>query len=163
MSARIIFFAFIVQTVKFAFCRLYFGQPEAPSDSSNWQINNHFQIFDTCIKQLAEGKDYNEISKQFVPKTESDEIKLAKLGQKTKSQLHKDLRIRVDAALKDFPTDDYLNEVKSELVRKKPEQYNPKSELIEYCNMVDSYIDNLVIALEMEDNCSSDSCDSDGD
>ena len=62
----------------------------------------------------------------------------------------------------DFPTDDYLKEVKSELAKKKPEQYNPKSELVDYCNMVDSYIDSLVIALEIED-YSSDSCDSDCD
>ena len=85
------------------------------------------------------------------------------MGQKTKGQLHKDLKNRVDGALRDFPTDDYLIEVKCELSKKKPEQYNPKSDLIDYCNMVDSYIDSLVIALEIEDDYNSDSCDSDCD
>ena len=82
------------------------------------------------MKQLSEGKNYNNLSKQFVPKSEKDEERLIRLGQKTKQQLYKDLKLKINAGLKDFKEDKYLLEIEIDLAKRKPEQFNPKTVLV---------------------------------
>ena len=115
------------------------------------------------MKQLADGESYNNLSKKFVPKSEKDEERLIRLGQKTKQQLYKDLKLKITAGLKDFKDDKYLLEIEIDLSKRKPEQFNPKTVLVNLCSQVDNYLEDLYVCKDLNNANNDSDLDSDCD
>ena len=105
---------------------------------------------------MSDGKYYNEITRKFVPRTEADVEKLARLGQLTKQQLHKNIIKFVQESLSDFPYDQYLLESLNMLKIKTYDKFNPKSLLVDLCNEIEEYVENLMIDNQIEELCDSD-------
>ena len=117
---------------------------------------SQFQIFEKCLDELSNGADYNEMTKEYVPKTESDVEKIRKRGILTKENLHRNAFKLVCDQLTKYPGDYYLNEVKLTLEKKDQTKFNPKQSLIEFCSQIDTYVENLSIESEVSNLYDSD-------
>ena len=101
--------------------------------------------FKEAIEHLSVGKSYTSLPCNVQPKTLAEEEKIARRNELSKEEMHKQVTGRINDRLKVYTDDPFLLSSLETLKAKKPQSFNPKKVLTEFCSQIDQYIENLGI------------------
>ena len=137
-----------------------YANPGLPFFSSDLKKEMHPQLhnfkrygeekFEEALDHLAAGKGFDSLMCSPQPKTLEEAEKILRRSELSKDDLHQQAMLSVKEALLMNSSDQFLLSAKIELMNKKAHSFNPKKSLIDYCNKIHQYIENLNVSVVKE-------------
>ena len=107
-------------------------------------------MFVKNIEELKEGKDFSELSNEYVPRTADDVAKVEARKQLSKEKLFIKLKTILAEGLTEFTNDDFLMSLKPKVEGKTHNKFSKKKELVDLVLSLEQHLENLKIEKEFE-------------